>query len=131
MQKKTIKHINNFLKKFGGHNARAFGRLFNYFHLSNALPHFIILRGRTGRVFIGDPPATIQSAPCFPICLRRKHLVRAVLAIVVLTALSFLFVQQIMGYLAMPMEGGISELIAIDPTENIGTVMRVTHSRLR
>lgn len=56
----------------------------------------------------------------------RKHLFRALLAIIITTALSFLFVRQIMGYLAAPMAGGIQDLVAIDVTENIGTVMRVT-----
>jgi sec-independent protein translocase protein TatC len=56
----------------------------------------------------------------------RKHLLRSVLAIIITTAISFLFVRQILAYLAAPMSGGISELIAIDVTENIGTVMRVT-----
>lgn len=56
----------------------------------------------------------------------RKHLLRAVLAIVITTAISFLFVRDILSYLAAPMSGGIHELVAIDVTENIGTVMRVT-----
>jgi sec-independent protein translocase protein TatC len=56
----------------------------------------------------------------------RKHLLRAVLAVIITTALSFLFVQQILAFLAAPMSGGINELVAIDVTENIGTVMRVT-----
>jgi len=56
----------------------------------------------------------------------RKHLLRAVLAIAIATALSFLFVHDILSFLAKPMAGGIDELIAIDVTENVGTVMRVT-----
>ncbi len=56
----------------------------------------------------------------------RKHLFRAVLAIIITTAVSFLFVRNILSYLARPLSGGINELIAIDVTENIGTVMRVT-----
>jgi sec-independent protein translocase protein TatC len=56
----------------------------------------------------------------------RKHLFRAVLAIIITTGLSFLFVHQILAFLATPMAGGINKLVAIDPTENIGTVMRVT-----
>ncbi len=55
----------------------------------------------------------------------RKHLLRSVLAIVITTALSFLFIRNILDYLATPLSGGIHELIAIDVTENIGTVMRV------
>lgn len=56
----------------------------------------------------------------------RKHLFRALLAVIITTGLSFLFVHQILTYLAAPMTGGINELVAIDVTENIGTVMRVT-----
>src|SRR4030043_672544 len=56
----------------------------------------------------------------------RKHLLRAVIAIVIATAISFLFVHNILSFLARPIVGGIDELIAIDVTENVGTVMRVT-----
>jgi len=56
----------------------------------------------------------------------RKHLLRTVIVIVIATALSFLFVHDILSYLAKPIAGGIDELIAIDVTENVGTVMRVT-----
>jgi sec-independent protein translocase protein TatC len=56
----------------------------------------------------------------------RKHLFRALLAVIITTALSFLFVREILAYLAGPMAGGIQQLVAIDVTENIGTVMRVT-----
>jgi sec-independent protein translocase protein TatC len=56
----------------------------------------------------------------------RQHLLRAVLAIILTTAVSFLFVRKILDYLAAPLAGGIHELVAIDVTENIGTVMRVT-----
>jgi sec-independent protein translocase protein TatC len=56
----------------------------------------------------------------------RKHLFRAVLAIFITSGLAFLFVHQIMTFLAAPMPGGIDKLVAIDPTENVGTVMRVT-----
>jgi sec-independent protein translocase protein TatC len=55
----------------------------------------------------------------------RKHLLRAVLAILITTAISFLFVRDILAYLAAPLSGGIHELVAIDVTENVGTVMRV------
>jgi sec-independent protein translocase protein TatC len=56
----------------------------------------------------------------------RKHLFRSLLAVILTTALSFLFVRQILSYLAAPMAGGVHGLVAIDVTENIGTVMRVT-----
>lgn len=56
----------------------------------------------------------------------RKHLFRAVLVIFITTGFSFLFVHQILSFLAAPMAGGIDKLVAIDPTENVGTVFRVT-----
>jgi sec-independent protein translocase protein TatC len=56
----------------------------------------------------------------------RKHIFRAVLAIFITSGLAFLFIHQIMSFLALPMPGGIEKLVAIDPTENVGTVMRVT-----
>lgn len=55
----------------------------------------------------------------------RKHLLRATLFLIVTTAISFIFIQQIMGFLARPLEGGLSALQAIEVTEPVGTVMRV------
>jgi len=78
---------------------------------------------------IGDSLATTIENPkaLLPhLYALRKHLLRAVLAIVITTSISFMFVQNILVFLAEPMAGGIDELIAIDVTENIGTVMRVT-----
>ncbi|HEY5140638.1 MAG TPA: twin-arginine translocase subunit TatC, partial [Methylococcales bacterium] len=78
---------------------------------------------------IGDTLATTIENPSalLPhINALRKHLFRAVLAVVITTAVSFLFVHQILAYLAEPMAGGLKDLVAIDVTENIGTVMRVT-----
>lgn len=54
----------------------------------------------------------------------RKHLVRAVFALVITTAISFAFASRIIDFLAQPI-GGISKLVAIDPTEPLGTFMRV------
>jgi sec-independent protein translocase protein TatC len=56
----------------------------------------------------------------------RKHLTRSVLAIIIATALSFVFFQQILGILARPLPGGMESLQAIEVTEPIGTVMRVS-----
>jgi sec-independent protein translocase protein TatC len=78
---------------------------------------------------IGDSLATTIENPkaLLPhLYALRKHLLRAVLAIVITTSISFMFVQNILVFLAEPMAGGIDELIAIDVTENVGTVMRVT-----
>lgn len=55
----------------------------------------------------------------------RHHLFRALAAIALTTALSFVFINRILDYLALPIEGGLKSLIAIDVTENVGTVMRV------
>src|SRR4030042_2308526 len=41
----------------------------------------------------------------------RKHLLRAVLSIIITTAISFLFVRNILSYLATPLASGIHELI--------------------
>lgn len=55
----------------------------------------------------------------------RKHLFRAVLAVVITTALSFFFFQDILEIVSAPLEGGMESLVAIDVTEPISTVMRV------
>jgi sec-independent protein translocase protein TatC len=55
----------------------------------------------------------------------RHHLFRAIAAIATTTALSFFFINQILSFLASPLEGGLASLTAIDVTENVGTVMRV------
>lgn len=54
----------------------------------------------------------------------RKHLLRAVLVLGLATIVAFAFASQIIDLLAYPV-GGISALVAIDPTEPIGTFMRV------
>jgi sec-independent protein translocase protein TatC len=56
----------------------------------------------------------------------RKHLLRSVLALAITTAFSFTFFQQILAVLSRPLKGGIESLVAIEVTEPIGTVMRVS-----
>jgi len=56
----------------------------------------------------------------------RKHLFRGVVVLILTTALSFTYVRQIMEWLAKPLETGLESLRAIEVTENIGTVMRVS-----
>lgn len=56
----------------------------------------------------------------------RKHLMRTVIVLVLTIAFSFAFSKQIIAYLSRPLEGGMDALIAIDVTEPIGTVMRVS-----
>jgi len=55
----------------------------------------------------------------------RGHLVRSVLALLLMAALAFSFASPILDWLAAPI-GGIDELQAVDVTEPIGVVMRVT-----
>jgi sec-independent protein translocase protein TatC len=55
----------------------------------------------------------------------RRHLVRAALVMSAVTILAFAFASKIIDLLAYPV-GGISALVAIDPTEPIGTFMRVS-----
>jgi sec-independent protein translocase protein TatC len=54
----------------------------------------------------------------------RKHLLRAVAALVITTALSFTFFEQILSFLSRPLHG--EKLVAIEVTEPIGTVMKVS-----
>lgn len=55
----------------------------------------------------------------------RGHLVRAVLALLLVAGLAFNYAAPILDWLAAPI-GGINELQAVDVTEPIGVVMRVT-----
>ena len=55
----------------------------------------------------------------------RKHLFRMLLYMVVTTALSFIFIQWILEFLASPLPGGVASLRAVDVTEPIGAVMKV------
>jgi len=56
----------------------------------------------------------------------RKHLLRSVLVIGLATAFAFIFNRTILDFLSRPLENGIDSLIAIDVTEPISTVMRVS-----
>jgi sec-independent protein translocase protein TatC len=55
----------------------------------------------------------------------RKHILRALLAVVITTAISFVLAPRIIDLLARPV-GGINALTAIDVTEPIGVFMRVS-----
>jgi sec-independent protein translocase protein TatC len=55
----------------------------------------------------------------------RSHLVKASIAVLVATAISFLFSQQLVEFLAIPL-GGLDKMQAIDVTENVGVFMRVS-----
>lgn len=54
----------------------------------------------------------------------RKHLLRAVLALILTSSLAFVFMNQILDWLAAPI-GGIQSLQAIEVTEPVSVVMRV------
>jgi sec-independent protein translocase protein TatC len=56
----------------------------------------------------------------------RKHLFRAVAALALTTAVAFTFNRQILEFLTRPIPGGMKSMVAIEVTEPIGTVMRVS-----
>lgn len=59
----------------------------------------------------------------FHINALRKHLFRAILVLIVTTALSFIFIQDLLAWLTRPI-GGLDSLQAIEVTEPIGVAMR-------
>lgn len=56
----------------------------------------------------------------------RKHLFRALIYMIIASSIAFVFITPIMDFMALPLEGGINSLQAVDVTEPVGTVMRVT-----
>ena len=56
----------------------------------------------------------------------RKHLLRSIIVLSLTVAFSFAFSKQIIAFLSRPLEGGIESLVAIDVTEPISAVMRVS-----
>ena len=56
----------------------------------------------------------------------RKHIIRSAIAVILFSIFSFYFIKPIMQFLTDPLPGGFESLIAIDITENIGAVMKVT-----
>ena len=56
----------------------------------------------------------------------RKHLFRSVAALALTTAIAFMFNQKILEFLTRPIPGGMDSMVAIEVTEPIGTVMRVS-----
>jgi sec-independent protein translocase protein TatC len=59
-----------------------------------------------------------------PIGAMRRHILRALVGLAVAVGISFIFTQQIIGFLAKPI-GGLQKLQAIDVTETVGVFMRV------
>ena len=79
--------------------------------------------------FIGDTFQTVVEHPVelLPhLNALRKHLLRALLVMALATAISFTFSQQILTWLAVPLEGGIESLMAIEVTEPLSTLMRIS-----
>jgi len=56
----------------------------------------------------------------------RKHLLRAIGFLAITTAFSFTFARQILEFLSQPLSKGIESLVAIDVTEPLGTLMKVS-----
>ena len=89
------------------------------------------------RSFFADEPVdsplseTVQKAIAHPadvlqhLAALRGHLLRATLVLILVSSLAFNFSHLILDWLARPI-GGIEELQAVDVTEPIGVVMRVT-----
>lgn len=86
--------------------------------------------------FAGEPEdtpisETVQKAIARPadvlshLAALRGHLLRATLALLFVSAIVFNFAEILLDWLALPI-GGIQELQAVDVTEPIGVVMRVT-----
>jgi sec-independent protein translocase protein TatC len=104
---------------------------------------FRFIAGLIGKIFAGprrffteepeDTPLgeTVQKAIANPgdviahLAALRGHLTRATLALIIVSFVMFQFSSQLLNWLAMPI-GGLEGLQAIDVTEPIGVVMRVT-----
>jgi sec-independent protein translocase protein TatC len=71
-----------------------------------------------------DEPKDIIDSAIEHITTLRKHLLRAVLVLILTSVLSFVYIEEIMAWLTQPI-GGIGELRAIEVTESIGVVMRI------
>ena len=56
----------------------------------------------------------------------RKHLFRAVIFLAMTTALSFTFANQILGFLTAPLPNGMESIQAIEVTEPISVLMRIS-----
>lgn len=104
---------------------------------------FRYVAGLFGKIFAGprrffseepeDTPLgeTVQKAIANPgdviahLAALRGHLTRATLALIIVSFVMFQFSRQLLNWLALPV-GGLAGLQAIDVTEPIGVVMRVT-----
>ncbi len=56
----------------------------------------------------------------------RNHLIRSVLYLLATTSIAFLYISPILEFLARPLPGGLAALQAVDVTEPVGTVVRVS-----
>jgi sec-independent protein translocase protein TatC len=77
---------------------------------------------------LGDAVASAVENPMdlmYHLVALRKHLMRSAFAMVITTAISFLFVGKTMEFLAKPLPGGLDSLVSIEMTETIGAWMWV------
>ncbi|MEX1071148.1 MAG: twin-arginine translocase subunit TatC [Anaerolineales bacterium] len=114
--------------------ARVWGLLTAPFRFLARIAHRIL--SPIGTFFTQEPEdsplgETVQKAIAHPgdvlshLAALRGHLLRATLALLIVSALVFNYAQVMLEILARPI-GGIQQLQAVDVTEPIGVVMRVT-----
>ncbi len=111
----------NIFKRIGG-GLRAFfsipGRIHNYFSETPEEEKPFL---ETVQTVIEHPQETLPH-----IVALRGHLIRAVLYLLITASFSFAYITPILEFLARPLPGGLAALQAIDVTEPVGTVMRVS-----
>jgi sec-independent protein translocase protein TatC len=74
-----------------------------------------------------DSPMTFWEGLTEHLVDLRKGLFKSVLSLLVTSMVAFLFIEEIMAWLALPLgEGGIGQLKAIEVTESVGSVMKVS-----
>jgi len=114
--------------------------LFFPFKVIGAVISFPFKSWKKAKAFLNEEPEehslidtateTIQSAEARASLLNhieilRKHLFRALLALVLTVAISFTFSQSLIDYLAIPV-GGIENLGEINPIDSIGAFMNIS-----
>jgi len=110
--------------RFIGH---IFGAIYNWFkRLGSSLHNFFTEEPE--EVPISDTLSkTVQDPSGLLVHLDalRKHLLRAAMVFILLTAVALFFNEQILEFMTRPV-GGIKDVIAIDVTEPLSTVMKTT-----
>ena len=73
-----------------------------------------------------DSPMTFWEGLSEHLVDLRKGLFKSVMAVLVTSVVAFVFIEDIMAWLALPLgEGGIGQLKSIEVTESVGSVMRI------